>query len=395
MQNEDVIKNVSELTVNQSSVLHDLHQLKLNRVQNGEQVFDFSMINPDIPPSRLIIDKLVQASLKNFNHRYGVSRGLKRLREAFASKYHTAFGVNVDPTEEVCVTLGCKDATLHLFKLISNKGGKVAVFEPCYPPYISAARYHEVDVERIPWRNDEELAIVDLGKVLKKGDIGAILLNFPMNPTGDIVSENFWRQVVALATTHSCLVINDFAYGELVHRGNSQSFLSVPGAKEVGVEIYTMSKAYSIPGWRVAAVLGNSAIVNGIARIKSQIDYGMFLPVQIAAAGALSDNSSIVAAVKDIYLRRLRVLVEGLTALGWQTSFPAAGACVWTKVPATISREFDGGFEIAKAILSKSGIAILPGEAFGPQGTGNMRFAAVLPEDKIREALGALGELWN
>ncbi len=393
MQNDGILAKLPELNSKESNILHRLHQLKLERVQNGEPVFDFSMINPDIPPSRLITDKLVQASLKSFNHKYGVSRGIKKLREAFAYKYLTAFGVTLDSTEEVCVTLGCKDATLHLFKIISSTNKKVAVFEPCYPPYLSAASYHRVEVVRVPWQGNEDTAIIELTKTLQNGDVGSILLNFPMNPCGDIVTESFWVQVVNLAKKYQCLVINDFAYGELVHRGKSPSILSVPGAKDIGIEIYTMSKAYSIPGWRVAAVLGNKSIVDGISRIKSQIDYGMFLPVQIAAASALCENDSIVSVVRDTYARRLRVLVDGLTTLGWQTTMPAAGTCVWTKVPNKISSQFDGGFKIAERLLSKSGIAVLPGEAFGPRGSGNMRFAAVLSEDKIREALGFLGEI--
>ena len=373
----------------ESGILNELHDLKLKRVDSGRPVYDFSMINPDLPPTRGVVDRLVQASLKGFNHRYGVSRGLKKLREAFAEKYKRNFGAELSPADEICVTLGSKDALLHLFRIIKGINPSLLVLDPCYPPFISAAQYHGLKINRLSWNGSETETIEDIASFLTNNKVGGIVLNFPMNPTGDVVSQKFWSALVDLAKRHGVLLVNDFAYGELVHKGESASLLSVPGARDVAVEIYTMSKAYNVAGWRVAALLGNSGVIKTISKIKSKIDYGMFLPVQIAAAGALVEGQDVVASTRETYARRLRVLSEGLNTLGWDASMPAAGASLWVKTPARILAD-DSSSHLVKEMLMKHGVALLPGEAFGESSKGFIRFAAVLPEDKIREALSEL-----
>ncbi len=379
----------SDSFLGESGILNELHDLKLKRVDSGKPVYDFSMINPDIAPSRGVVDRLVQASLKGFNHRYGVSRGLKKLREAFADKYKRSFSTELNPAEDICVTLGSKDALLHLFRVIKGINPSLLVLDPCYPPFISAAQYHGLRVHRLNWNGSEDQTIKQITSFLETHKVGGIVLNFPMNPTGDVVSQRFWSALVNLAKQHGVLLVNDFAYGELVHKGECASLLSVPGAKDVAVEIYTMSKAYNVAGWRVAALLGNSTVIKTIAKIKSKIDYGMFLPVQIAAAGALVEGQDIVSATRETYARRLRVLSEGLQTLGWESYMPAAGASLWVKAPARHLRDGSSS-DLIKEMLTKHGVALLPGEAFGESSKDFIRFAAVLPEDKIREALSEL-----
>lgn len=366
-----------------------IHDLKLKRVEAGLPVYDLSMLNPDIPPARAVIDRLVQASLKGFNHRYGVSRGIKRLREGFAEKYKTAFSASINPASEVCVTLGCKDATMHLFRIFAATGKDIAVFDPCYPPYFSAAQYHSLRVHRVPWNTSESDSIARIEELVAKKPVAAVVLNFPMNPTGDTVSADFWSQLVRLAKQHSFVIVNDFAYGELVHTGAGVSLMSIPEAKDVGVEIYTMSKAYNIPGWRVAAVIGSAGIVEKISKIKSKIDYGMFLPVQIAAAGTLLEGLDIAKGTRETYFRRLRALCSGLNNLGWECAMPKAGGSLWIKLPHNLKEKF-GEREIVSAILDKTGVAVLSGELFGVEYSDFVRMAAVLSEDKIREALTEL-----
>ncbi len=366
-----------------------IQDLKLKRVEAGLPVYDLSMLNPDIPPARAVIDRLVQASLKGFNHRYGVSRGIKRLREGFSEKYKAAFSASINPASEVCVTLGCKDATLHLFRIFAASGKDIAVFDPCYPPYLSAAQYHGLKVHRVPWTNVENESIANVKTLVSNNPISALVLNFPMNPTGDTVTAQFWSELVQLAKQYSFVIVNDFAYGELVHNGSGVSLMSIPEAKDVGVEIYTLSKAYNIPGWRVAAVVGNSGIVEKISKIKSKIDYGMFLPVQIAAAGTLLEGLDIAKSTRETYFRRLRALCSGLNNLGWECAMPKAGGSLWIKLPQNLKEKF-GARDLASAILDKTGVAVLSGELFGAEYADYVRMAAVLSEDKIREALTEL-----
>lgn len=378
----------------ESALLSSLQRIKLARVEAGQPVFDFSMFNPDIFPARAIVDRLVQASLKGFNHRYGVSRGLKKLREGFAQKYEKAFGVSLSSADEVCVTLGCKDATLHLFRVLRCINKNILVLDPCYPPYLSAADYHGLTTHKIKWNGSEEECLSSIEKFLENQKVSALVLNFPMNPTGDVVSVRFWEKLVALAKRFSVLLINDFAYGELVHFGECPSLLSVPGAKDVTVEIYTMSKAYNIPGWRCAAIMGNSAVIGKVATIKSKIDYGMFLPVQVAAAAALSDGEDLVKGTREAYARRLKVLSQGLKNLGWYSVMPSAGGSLWVKPPKSLLKD-NGSSVLAEEILNKTGVGVLPGEIFGESNTGYLRLAAVLPEDKIREALSELERVYD
>jgi alanine-synthesizing transaminase len=392
--NGEFLNEERDSLFNESSLLGVLQKIKLARVESGQPVYDFSMFNPDIPPARAIVDRLVQASLKGFNHRYGVSRGLKKLREGFALKYEKTFGVSLSSSDEVCVTLGCKDATLHLFRVLSGINKNILVLDPCYPPYLSAADYNGLNVHKLKWNGSEEDCLSAVENFLLNQKVSAFVLNFPMNPTGDVVSISFWEKLVAIAKRFSIFLVNDFAYGELVHFGDCPSLLSATGAKDVAVEIYTMSKAYNIPGWRCAAIMGNSALIGRVATIKSKIDYGMFLPVQVAAAAALTEGEELVRATRETYARRLKVLSQGLKNLGWYSVMPSAGGSLWVKPPKSLMAE-GGAAALAEQILTKTGVALLPGEIFGESNSGYLRLAVVLPEDKIREALSELERVYD
>jgi alanine-synthesizing transaminase len=376
-----------------SKPLATLNALKLKMLKAGEELFDLSMINPDLSPPRFLVDKLLEASFKGYNHRYAVSRGIRKLREGFSQKYQQKFGVSLDPETEVCVTMGTKEALHHALMCLRERYSTLVMAAPSYPAHLSIARLLGFDLKFFKLEADEKDTLEKIRKLVADSQ-GVLLLNFPNNPTGVIVSGEFYAGLARILDEGNSdfFVLNDFVYGEMGFRDEKiPSLLSVPALKRVGAESYSLSKAYSVPGWRVGALLGQKELIEDLGRLKSHIDYGVFLPLQIAAAAALSSAEDLVKPISVEYHRRCALISSGLRSFGWELKEPKAGACVWARVPSQISGL--GSIKAAYLLLSKTGILAMPGRLFGEEYEEWMRFAAVLPEEKIRKALRRTEEL--
>lgn len=366
--------------------LRDIRELKTRMTQHGQEVYDLSMLNPDLAPPRLMLDKLLEASLKPGNHRYAVSRGIRKLREAFAVKYREAFGAALDAETEVCAAMGTKDALLQLLVALVKPGERILLGRPTYPAYMSAIRLMRLRASFFTISADEDAMLLDIERGLAGDKIKIVLLNFPNNPTGLCVSEAFWIKLLDAAERNGVFVINDFVYGEM---GLSQvkpvSLLRAAGFRQRGCEIYSLSKAYSVPGWRLGAVLGNAGVIARLARVKSHADYGIFLPLQIAASAGLLAGPDLAASIVGEYRVRLQALLAGLLRAGWPAVMPQAGASLWVEIPEKLCRRSGGSFSAAKLLLERQGILALPGAVFGKGYDSHLRFALVLPVEGIRE----------
>jgi alanine-synthesizing transaminase len=363
--------------------LAELNALKLERLSRGGGLVDLSMINPDLPPPRYLLDKLVEATFKPQNHRYAVSRGIRKLREAFAVKYGTVFGVKLDPEEEVCVTLGTKDGLVSALRCLGRPGDAVAVAQPTYPAHLSAIQLAGGRPVFYELGNDGAELVSNIERVLESHRPNVLLLNLPNNPTGRVAHRSELESICRSAAAWGAVVINDFVYGDMVHRGEAAPSVLSISSDGPKVEIYSLSKAYSVPGWRVGALVGPQAIVHQVARLKSHSDYGVFLPLQMAAAAGLGVSENLVAPLTRQYEHRARVLVDGLRRLGWRVELPAAGASVWAELPVDVA----GSFEYVRQLLEEAGVFALPGKIFGAQWDRYVRFALVQGEERLREAL--------
>lgn len=360
---------------------------KARLLANGRPVCDLSMVNPDIPPPRFLIDKLCEASLKGVNHRYAVSRGVRKLREALTERYDDVFDVSLSPETDVCVTLGSKDALTQIALGLLKPGDEILVGEPTYAAFRFVAEYAGLIVRSFPLSYDEEEMTAHITAAMDAYAVRAVFLNFPNNPTGQAVSEQFYRNVLGRARQSGVLVVNDFVYGEMMHSGNpAVSMLRVAKKDDAVLETYSLSKAFSVPGWRVGAVLGSNRLVHQIAVAKSRVDYGLFLPVQIAAAAALSSQEPFVRQITTQYQSRAEVLARVLRGAGWNVASPDAGACLWARIPEDW-RE-NGSDAVVQRLVARG--LVTTGESFfGQRRDGFIRFALVASEDRLLQ----LGEM--
>ncbi len=374
--------------------LQPLKEIQREMLMAGRGVFDLSMVNPDLAPPRPVLDRLLESVTKTQNHRYAVSRGVRRLREAFAAKYSNRFGVNVNPETEVCVCLGSKDATYHALKSLIKHGDRVVVSAPSYPAHVSGVALAGGSPVFWHYSTDAEKAAVSLDALLNKTGAKVLLLNFPSNPAGVVVSTEWWDAIARICKKYEASIINDFVYGEMCFSGHVA--VSALRAREQGVrcvEVYSLSKAYNVPGWRVGALLGSEEIVQGVARFKSHSDYGLFLPLQYAAAVALTSPTDLVKSTVTAYERRLRVLNSGLTQLGWKVEEPRAGACIWAAYPQSLLPGTSVGSKsvaVAAELLERTGVLVTPGIVFGQEYDSHVRFSAVVTEERMREVVDAL-----
>ncbi len=366
-----------------------------------ESLLDLSMINPDIPPPRLALDKLTEASLNPTNHRYSSSRGIRKLRDAFAQKYSSAFAVTLDSEEEVLVTLGCKDAFRSALKIFALHGFSALLFTPTYPAHLSAVllngmkhsfcsfiRPKEVGSKEL--RRPSEPDFEEIERKIKELGPSVIILNFPSNPTGELPPQGFYRKLLEVASRNGSFILNDFTYGEMGFKEQPESLLSLFDNPELPLaEVYSLSKAYSVPGWRVGALLGNRKLVRTVTKLKSHQDYGVFLGTQIAATALL--NGKYERSIVNTYQRRINCLSVGLRDLGWAMVEPAAGASLWAKFPERYFKLGSVGF--AKKLIEEVHIAALPGIVFGKDFDQYIRFALVVDERSIHEVLTRLGRL--
>lgn len=377
----------SELAWLQHDRLGSLQAAKEEIARQGGDLLDLSMINPDLPPPRVMIDKLVEASLKPFNHRYAVSRGVRKLREAFAGKYRHRFGVTLDTDSEVCVTMGTKDAILDALTSLASPGQTVVLPAPTYPAHLSAVLLAGLKPEFYPLSADHDQMLAHIEGAFRRSRAKILLVNFPNNPTGMVVQSSFYEKLASIVRTFDAYVINDFVYGEMVFDGASASLLSCAALRERGAETYSLSKAYSVPGWRVAALCGEARLIRQVTRLKAHVDYGIFLPIQSAASHALLLKEDLVKPLLSQYNNRCNILAVGLRRLGWKVDAPRAGACVWAEVPEYISGR---SMEISERLIRELGVLAMPGELFGAEFCRHVRFAVVLPEERVRTAIDRL-----
>ena len=366
-------------------IFNIINDLKLKARKRGEDVIDFGMGNPDQPAPKHIIDKLVEVAQRKDTHRYSLSRGIPRLRQAICNWYQRRFGVTLDFETEAIVTIGSKEGLSHLALSILNQGDKVLVPNPAYPIHPYGCVIAGADIQYIRLTQDEGFFDSVLQAIRDSWPKPKLLiLNFPNNPTTLCADIAFFEQVIALAVEHDILVVNDIAYADIVFDGyQSPSILQVPDARKVAVEFYSLSKTYNMPGWRVGFMCGNSDLVFALSRIKSYIDYGVFLPIQVAAVAALEGPQECVEENRRLYKKRRDVLCDGLAKLGWSFPKPCATMFVWAPLP---DKRFNS-LEFSKYLMENANVAVSPGIAFGEHGEGYVRFSLIENEQRIRQAL--------
>jgi len=377
-------------------VFNIVNEKKYKARVRGEDIIDFGMGNPDMPTPQHIVDKLVSAASDPRNHRYSVSRGIERLRGAMADWYKRRYDVSLDPEKEVVATIGSKEGISHLSLAVTAPGDVVMVPDPCYPIHFYSAVIANADVRSVPQMEDEDEFLDRVERAVKglwpRPKI--LVLNYPNNPTTRVVQRSFFEKVVEMAREYEFYVIHDLAYADLVFDGyRAPSFLEVPGAKEVGVEIFTLSKSYNMPGWRVGFVIGNSRLVGALVRIKSYMDYGMFQPIQIASIIALNGPDDCVQEIVDTYRSRRDFLVAGLNRIGWKVEKPKATMFLWAPIPDRYKEM--GSLEFALMALDKAKVAVAPGIGFGEGGEGFVRFALVENEHRTKQAIKGLRTLFD
>jgi alanine-synthesizing transaminase len=367
-------------------VFNIINDLKLEARRRGDDIVDFGMGNPDQPTPAHIVEKLVEAVQKPHNHRYSASRGIYKLRLAIADWYKRRFQVDVDPDTEAIVTIGAKEGLGHLIWAIVDPGDVVLCPSPTYPIHQYSVILAGGDLRSIPMRSSEEF-LSHLEDAIKQTwpRPKVIIVSFPHNPTTEVVEMEFFERVVSFAKEHDILVIHDFAYADLTFDGYlPPSFLQVPGAKEVGIEFFSLSKSYNMPGWRVGFAVGNAVLVNALARIKSYLDYGMFQPVQIASIHALNGPQDAVEVIRETYRRRRDALVDGLARVGWNIKKPKGTMFVWAEIPESCHM---GSVEFSKFLLQEAKVAVSPGIGFGEYGDSFVRFALIENEHRTRQAV--------
>src|SRR6185312_13080523 len=374
-------------------VLAAVDELKSRLRAEGHDVFDFGLGNPDGPSPRAVIDRLTTEAQRPGNQRYMPSRGLPEVRQAICAWYQRRYGQTFDPETEAVVTLGAKEGLAHLLLAIVGPGDCVLSPDPCYPIHrfgVIIAGGEPVPVTTRPGLDPFKEIEAALGRAPRKPK--GLIINFPHNPTSAVVDQSFFEKVVALAKRESLWVISDLAYADLAHDGRpSPSIFGVPGARDLAVEFFTVSKSYSMPGWRVGFCVGNKTLVGALTTIKGYLDYGIFGPVQLAAATALSPTCDPdVAANRELYKRRTAVLCDGLAAAGWPVPRPSASMFVWAPLPGRAAEQ--GAVKFAAELLAEARVAVSPGVGFGPGGEGFVRFALVETDDRARQACAAIGK---
>jgi alanine-synthesizing transaminase len=374
-------------------VFNIVNDLKAKARARGEDIIDFGMGNPDQPAPQHIVDKLVEAAQRHDTHRYSVSRGIPRLRKSICDWYQRKFDVSLDPETETIVTIGSKEGLAHLALATMAPGDAVMVPNPAYPIHPYGFVIAGADIRHVPLTPDVDF-FAELEKSVKDSwpKPKMLVLNFPGNPTTQCVELDFFERVVEFAKEHQIWVVHDLAYGEICFDGyTAPSILQVPGAKEVAVEFYTLSKTYNMPGWRVGFMSGNPTLVAALARMKSYLDYGMFTPIQVAAITALDGPQECVDEIVATYKSRRDVLCEGLNAIGWAVEKPKATMFVWARIPERY-REM-GSLEFSKKLLKEAKVAVSPGIGFGEYGDEYVRFGLIENEHRTRQAIRGIRDM--
>jgi alanine-synthesizing transaminase len=370
-------------------------ELKMAARRRGEDIIDMSMGNPDGPTPQHIVDKLIEAVQRPDTHGYSVSKGIYRLRRAIANWYQTRYDVNFDPDSEAIVTIGSKEGLAHLMLATLDRGDTVLVPNPSYPIHIYGAIIAGADIRSVRMTPGVDF-FAELERAIRESlpKPKMIVIGFPSNPTAQCVDLGFHERVVALAKQHGIYVVHDLAYADITFDGyKAPSIMQVPGAREVAVEFFTMSKSYNMAGWRIGFMVGNKDLVSALARIKSYHDYGSFTPVQVAAIAALEGPQDCVEQVRAEYQRRRDVLVKGLHEAGWMVEVPKASMYIWAEIPPAYRAM--GSLEFAKKVLEQAKVAVSPGIGFGDYGDEHVRFALIENEHRTRQAIRGIKEMFR
>jgi alanine-synthesizing transaminase len=368
-------------------------ELKSAARRRGEDIIDFGMGNPDGATPQHIVDKMVEAARKPETHRYSLSRGIPRLRKAICNWYQRRYDVALDPDTEAIVTIGSKEGIAHLCLATLDQGDVVVVPNPSYPihiygPVIAGANIHSVAI------HDTEMFLAELERAipLMYPRPKMLILNFPANPTTQCADMSFFERVVGLCKEHNIYLVHDLAYADICFDGyKAPSILEVPGAKDIAVEFFTLSKSYNMPGWRVGFMVGNRKLVAALARLKSYFDYGTFTPIQVASILAIEGPQECVGEICENYRRRRDVLVGGLNKLGWQLPLPKATMFVWAPIPEPYRAL--GSLEFSTKLLKEAKVAVSPGIGFGEFGDGHVRFSLIENEERTRQALRGIKQM--
>lgn len=369
-----------------------VNELKYKLRRQGEDIVDLGMGNPNMPPAKHIIDKLCEVAQKPHVHGYSATRGIPRLRKAICDFYERRYGVKLDPEREAILTIGAKEGYSHLMLAMISPGDTVIVPNPTYPihyyaPIIAGGEVHSIPVNFDDDEDWQEEFLRRLYEIVKTAmpKPKAVVVSFPHNPTTLTVEKDFFKELVKFAKEQGLWIIHDFAYADIAFDGyKPPSILEIEGAKEVAVEFYSMSKGFSMAGWRVAFAVGNEILIKNLAHLKSYLDYGTFTPIQVASIIALDSPYEIVENTAKVYERRRDVLVEGLNSLGWKVKKPKATMFVWAKIPEWVNMN---SLDFAMFLLKEAKVAVSPGIGFGQYGEGYVRFALVENEHRIRQAL--------
>ncbi len=370
-------------------------ELKMAARRRGEDIIDMSMGNPDQPTPQHITDKLVEATLRENTHGYSISKGIPRLRKAICDWYKRRYDVEFDPESEAIVTIGSKEGLAHLMLATLDRGDTVLVPNPSYPIHIYGAIIAGADIRSVRMTPDVDF-FDELQRAIKEctPKPKMMILGFPSNPTARCVELEFFERVVALAKQHDILVVHDLAYADIVFDGwQAPSIMQVPGARDIAVEFFTMSKSYNMAGWRVGYMVGNKELVSALARIKSYHDYGTFTPIQVASIIALDGDQSCVEEIRATYQNRRDVLAKGLHEAGWMVEVPKASMYIWAKIPEAYAAM--GSLEFAKKLLAEARVAVSPGVGFGEYGDDHVRFALIENEERTRQAIRGIKDMFR
>ncbi|MEO0412080.1 MAG: LL-diaminopimelate aminotransferase [Pseudomonadota bacterium] len=374
----------------------EVNALKAEARARGDDIIDFGMGNPDLPTPQHIIDKMIEAIADPKTHRYSQSRGIPGLRKAMAAYYDRRFGVEIDPEREAIVTIGSKEGLANLAQAISAPGDVIISPNPSYPIHPYGFMIAGATIRHMPIGPEHDY-LADLDRAVQHSvpKPVAVIVNFPSNPTAQVVDLSFYEALVDFAKSRGIYILSDLAYSEIYFDEDKPppSILEVPGAKDVAVEFTSMSKTYSMPGWRIGFAAGNQRLIGALTRVKSYLDYGAFTPIQVAATAALNGPQDCVAEARAIYKARRDVLVESFGRAGWEVPPPAATMFAWAKLPEKYQHLGSMGF--SKLLLQEAGVAVAPGIGFGEYGEGHVRIALVENEHRIRQAARNLKRLFS
>ncbi|MFP5233363.1 MAG: alanine transaminase [Acidobacteriota bacterium] len=372
-------------------------ELKAAARRRGEDIIDFGMGNPDGATPKFIVDKLIEAAQRTTTHRYSLSRGIPRLRAAICNWYQRRYDVSLNPESEAIVTIGSKEGIAHLCLAVLDSDDTVAVPNPSYPihifgPVIAGSRVQSISLDEYDQAALIQKLEYELPRMQPRPKI--LILNFPANPTTACVDLAFFERLVPLCKDLGIFIVHDLAYADLTFDGYvAPSVLQVPGAKEIAVEFFTLSKSYNMPGWRVGFMVGCPTLVAALGRIKSYFDYGMFTPIQVASIAALEGPQDCVAQIRETYRSRRDVLVTGLNRLGWAVDLPKATMFVWARIPEGYRSL--GSMEFSKKLLAEAKVAVSPGIGFGDRGDGFVRFSLIENEERSRQALRGIKQMFK